>query len=126
VRLALRLGLIARDRKQTSEALDAMQQASEFARAAGANRILAGIAMERASVLRVVGRRSDAEAALREGVTAPRKMGERLLLPRLLAQLADLRLASGDSQQAAELLREADDILEGLLTNASSPRYFLN
>ena len=48
-------------------------------------------------------------------------MGERLLLPRLLAQLADLQLSRGRRAEASELLQEADDILEGLLTNASSP-----
>jgi CHAT domain-containing protein len=48
-------------------------------------------------------------------------MGERLLLPKLLAQLADLQLSAGRRAQASELLQEADDLLEGLLTNASSP-----
>jgi CHAT domain-containing protein len=48
-------------------------------------------------------------------------MGERLLLPRLLAQIADLQLSRGRRAEASELLQEADDILEGLLTNASSP-----
>ena len=48
-------------------------------------------------------------------------MGERLMLPRLLAQLADVRLSQGRRAEALDLLREADDLLEGLLTNASSP-----
>jgi len=119
--LTLRLAFIAAERKQTARALEAMSRAAEFARAAGGNRILAGIALERARILRTANRLSDAEAALREGVIASRSMGERLLLPKLLAQLADVQLSQGRRAQASELLQEADDLLEGLLTNASSP-----
>jgi tetratricopeptide (TPR) repeat protein len=119
--LTLRLASIAIARKQTTQALEEMSHAAEFARAAGGNRILAGIALERARILRSANRLTDAEAALREGVTASRSMGERLLLPKLLAQLADVQLSSGRRAQASELLQEADDLLEGLLTNASSP-----
>ena len=119
--LTLRLAFIAVERKQTERALEAMSRAAEFARAAGGNRILAGIALERARILRAANRSSDAETALREGVIASRSMGERLLLPKLLAQLADVQLSQGRRAQASELLQEADDLLEGLLTNASSP-----
>lgn len=45
--LTLRLALVALQRKQTQRALDAMTRASEYARAAGGNRILAGIALDR-------------------------------------------------------------------------------
>jgi hypothetical protein len=98
-----------------------MDRAAEFARAAGANRILAGLALERARILRQTTQMADAESVLREGITSSRSMGERLLLPRLLAHLADLQLSRGRRAEASELLQEADDILEGLLTNASSP-----
>jgi CHAT domain-containing protein len=119
--LTLRLAFIAVQRKQTAQALESMSRAAKFARAAGGNRILAGIALERARILRGANRSSEAEAALREGMIASRSMGERLLLPRLLAQLAELELSAGRRAQASELLQEADDLLEGLLTNASSP-----
>lgn len=119
--LTLRLASIAVARKQTAQALEEMSRATEFARAAGGNRILAGIALERARILRAANRSTDAESALREGIAASRSMGERLLLPKLLAQLADLQLSVGRRAQASEHLQEADDLLEGLLTNASSP-----
>jgi hypothetical protein len=48
-------------------------------------------------------------------------MAERLLLPGLLAQLADLQVAQQRYSDARVLLEEATDVLEGLLTNASSP-----
>ena len=98
-----------------------MTRASAFARAAGGNRILAGIALERAAVFGSMNRVVEADATLREGIAAARVMGERLLLPRLLARLADVRLSRGRLGDAATLLEEADDIVEGLLTRASSP-----
>jgi CHAT domain-containing protein len=119
--LTVRLALLAVARKQIPQALEEMAKATEFARAAGANRILAGLALERARILRQGSRTAEAESVLREGITSSRSMGERLLLPRLLAQLADLQLSRGRRAEASELLQEADDILEGLLTNASSP-----
>ncbi|MGE3511545.1 MAG: CHAT domain-containing protein, partial [Vicinamibacterales bacterium] len=119
--LTLRLGLLEAEGGQTSAALHTMDRASGLARAAGGNRILAGIALEQARLLRTANRASEAEATLVEGIRASRSMGERLILPQLLSQLADLRLARGQRGPAAALIREADDILEGLLTNASSP-----
>jgi tetratricopeptide (TPR) repeat protein len=119
--LTLRLGLIALERKQISQALDAMSRASELARAAGGNRILAGISLERGRVLRSQNRLREADSALAEGISSARGMGDRLILPKLLAQLADVRLADSQPNAAADLLEEADDIVEGLLTRASSP-----
>ncbi|HWI17207.1 MAG TPA: CHAT domain-containing protein [Vicinamibacterales bacterium] len=119
--LTVRLASIAAARKQTDQALEQLSRAAEFANAAGGNRILATIGLERGRLLREADRPNDAERAYREGIAASRSMGERLLLPRLLAQLADLQLSRGRRAEASELLQEADDILEGLLTNASSP-----
>ncbi|HXH23968.1 MAG TPA: CHAT domain-containing protein [Vicinamibacterales bacterium] len=119
--LTVRLASIAAARKQTDQALEELSRAAEFAKAAGGNRILATIGLERGRLLRDANRLADAERAYREGIAASRSMGERLLLPRLLAQLADLQLSRGRRSEASELLQEADDILEGLLTNASSP-----
>src|SRR5262249_34952427 len=46
---------------------------------------------------------------------------EQLLLPRLLAQLGELESVNRRYSIAADLLDEASDLLEGLLTKASSP-----
>jgi CHAT domain-containing protein/tetratricopeptide (TPR) repeat protein len=119
--LTIRLASIAAARKQTDRALAELARAAEFARAAGGNRILATIGLERGRLLRGANRLADAERAYRDGIAASRRMGERLLLPRLLGQLADLQLSRGRRSEAADLLQEADDLLEGLLTNASSP-----
>src|SRR5262249_57428233 len=78
-------------------------------------------AVEGPGVLRSANRLTDVEPALREGIDASRHMGERILLPRLLSQLAEVQLSLGQREQAADALHEADDLMEGLLTNASSP-----
>src|SRR5690606_3007835 len=46
-----------------------------------------------------------------------------LLLPRLLAQLADLQLSRGRRTEASELLQEADDILEGFSRTRAAPGF---
>ena len=119
--LTLKKGLIAYERKQTENAVTLLASATDLARRAGGNRILASIALELARIQRASGRSADAERTLRDGIAKARSMGERLLLPRLLAQLADLRASRGQHSDASSLLAEATDLLEGLLTRASSP-----
>src|SRR5262249_29208451 len=46
---------------------------------------------------------------------------EPILLPRLLSELAGLRSSQKRYKEAASLLDEASDLLEGTLTRASSP-----
>jgi tetratricopeptide (TPR) repeat protein len=94
--LTLRLAFIHLQRKQTDQALDAMSRAAAFARAAGGNRLLAGISLERARVLRAANQLTAAKNALRDGIDASRNMGERILLPRLLSQLAEDAIAERD------------------------------
>jgi CHAT domain-containing protein len=119
--LTLKLGLIAYERKQTNRALDSLARAADLARRAGGNRILAEIALDLARIQRADNKLADADRTLREGVEVARAMAEPLLLPRLLAQLADLRVSQRRYEDATDLLEEASDLLEGLLTNASSP-----
>ena len=82
---------------------------------------MAEIALETARIQRQLGANQDAERTLREGIQAARTMEERLLLPRLLASLADLQSSRRRFSEAATLLDEAADILHGLFTSASSP-----
>ena len=114
-------GQIAYQRKQTDQALELLAHAADLARKAGGNRILAEIALELARIQRASNKPAEADKTLREGIEIARNMAERLLLPRLLAQLADLRVSEKRYSEAAALLEEATDLLEGLLTNASSP-----
>jgi CHAT domain-containing protein/Tfp pilus assembly protein PilF len=119
--LLLKQGLIAYERKETQRARDSLSRAAGLARRAGGGRILAEIALDLARIQRDSGQVEEADRTLREGVAIARAMAEQILLPRLLAQLADLRISQQRYEDAAVLLQEASELLEGLLTNASSP-----
>jgi CHAT domain-containing protein len=119
--LTLKLAVIAQSRQQADRAAALLAQAADFAQRAGGNRILAEIALARGRLLRSQGRAGDAARILEEGVAVARAMQERMLLPRLLAELADLRAAQRRYTDAANLLEEGTDLLEGVLTKASSP-----
>src|SRR5438046_2574483 len=70
---------------------------------------------------RGAGMTQQAEETLRQGVQIARYIAEHLLLPRLLTQFAEIKASQRRYVEAADLLEEANDVLEGLLTNASSP-----
>ncbi|MGH9162199.1 MAG: CHAT domain-containing protein [Vicinamibacteraceae bacterium] len=119
--LLLTLGLIAYKRGQTEPALRSLDQAADLARRAGGDRILVEIALERGRIERDRNQHAAAERAFREGVEVARKVQRHFLLPRLLAELADLKASEQQYVEAAALLDEANDLLEGLFTNTSSP-----
>jgi CHAT domain-containing protein len=119
--LTMMLAAIAVARKQPVNAERMLAQATEFARRAGGSRIVAQIALERGRLLRGQGRFADGSRALEEGITVARTMQERLLLPRLLTELAELRASQQRHGEAANLLEEANDLFEGFLATASSP-----
>lgn len=113
--------LLVQQRGDSARALRILAQAVALARAAGANRTLAEVEFERARVQRASHQLRDADQTLRHAITIARAMQERMLLPRLLAELADLRASDGHIVEASRLLEEATDLLEGLFTSASSP-----
>lgn len=113
--------LIASQRQQSDRALGLLAEATQAARQAGANRIVAEIALEASKIQRERKQLAVADRTLRDGIQVARSMEERLLLPRLLAELADLRSSQQRYAEAASLLEEATDLMEGLFTTASSP-----
>lgn len=119
--LAAQRATIASERTQPGRALELLEEATAMARAAGANRLIAEIALDTARIQRQQGANAAADQTLREGIAAARAMEEQLLLPRLLAAMADLRSTQRRFGDAATLLDEAADMLGGLFTSASSP-----
>jgi hypothetical protein len=119
--LTFSLGLIANGRKQTDHAVDLLSRATDLARRAGGNRILAEIALDLGGIQRANNRLVEADDTLREGVEVARTMHEQILTPKLLAQLAEVRSSQQRYTDAADLLDKATDLLEGLLTKVSSP-----
>jgi CHAT domain-containing protein/tetratricopeptide (TPR) repeat protein len=112
---------IAVQQKDVTRALGLYEEAVGLARASGGRRLVAEIELERSAVLRDAGQAAAAERVLIDATVISRDMEERFLLPRLLAATADLRAAQGRTIDAAALLEEASDLLEGLITTASSP-----
>jgi tetratricopeptide (TPR) repeat protein len=119
--LQLQLAAVAQARKDARAALDATTQAATFAREAGAGRLVAEVALRRAEVQRALGDATGADRSLQEGTAAARSMHERFLLPQLLAARADLHISRKQYDSAAALLEEANDLLDGWFTHASSP-----
>jgi tetratricopeptide (TPR) repeat protein len=119
--LLMQRGMIADQLNRPDRALTLMAQAIDLAKAAGGNRIVAEIAIEAARIQRRRGQTPAAEQSLLDGIAASRAMEEHLLLPRLLGDLGDLRAAQRRYEDAAALLDEAADVLDGLFTSASSP-----
>lgn len=112
---------IARQQKDLAAALALYEEAVSLARASGGLRLVADIELEQAQALREAQQVAAAERVLLDATTIARDMEERFLLPRLLAETADLRAGQGRRVEAATLLEEASDVLEGLITAASSP-----
>jgi CHAT domain-containing protein/tetratricopeptide (TPR) repeat protein len=119
--LQLQLAAVAQARKDARAALDATTQAATFAREAGAGRLVAEVTLRRAEVQRALGDTTGADRSLQEGTAAARSMHERFLLPQLLAARADLHISRKQYDSAAALLEEANDLLDGWFTHASSP-----
>lgn len=119
--LSLKLAVLASTRKSPDEARRWLEDARGAAARAGTNRVAAQVALEGGRLLREQGRLPDAASLLNEGVVVARRMQERMALPRLLAELAEVRTAERNFEAAASLLEEASDLLEGLLSKTSSP-----
>lgn len=114
-------GAIANQRGQSAEAATRFSEALALARKAGADRLVAEIALESARLQRQHKDVAGAERALQEGLSVARRMEEHFLLPRLLAATADLEASRRRFTAADLLLDEAADILRGLFTTTSSP-----
>ncbi len=119
--LHLQLAAVAQARKDHRATLEAVTRAAMLANKAGAGRLVAEVALQRAALQRAIGDATGAAKSLQDGTVAARTMRERFLLPRLLAARADLHLSRQQYDTAATLLDEAGDLLEGLFTHASSP-----
>ena len=62
-----------------------------------------------------------AEIAAQEGLEASRNIGDKLLVPRSLAQLAVVEESKGRYRTADGLFREASEIVEAMLATTTSP-----
>jgi CHAT domain-containing protein len=119
--LDMALADLAIAQQHPDQALSRLIQAADFARQSGGTRLIAEIDLEIARLQRQAQHPVDADRSLERGIVAAREMAEPLLLPRLLAERADLRTSERRYADARSLLDEANDLLEGLMTHVSSP-----
>lgn len=119
--LTLRRAEMASRQGQTGDALRLLDEAASFASQAGGDRILAEVALALSRLNLTLNRPQAADAVLVDGIAAARKVGGHLLLARLLAARADVVSGQKRHTEAGELLDEASDLLEGVLTKTSSP-----
>lgn len=119
--LILKQAEIANLRRQPEESLALLDRAADLARQAGGNRILAEVELEAAKIDRLLNRQVAADRAYADAIAAARAVGDHLVLARVLAQAADFRTSQRQFGRATDLLDEANDILEGVLTKTSSP-----
>lgn len=119
--LLINAGRIADAENRTQEAIEKLQEAANLAHQVSANRVGSEAAIDLGRVLRKAGRTRDAERTFEEGIRLARQMKERLLLPRLLTQYAEMAAAEGQRKKALGLVEEATDVVEGLLVGVGSP-----
>jgi tetratricopeptide (TPR) repeat protein len=119
--LDMALADLAIAQQHPDQALSRLIRAADFARQSGGTRLIAEIDLDIARLQRQAQHPVDADRSLEQGIVAAREMAEPLLLPRLLAERADLRMSERRYADARNLLDEANDLLEGLMTHVSSP-----
>ncbi len=119
--LSLKLASLAAQRPAPADAARLLTSARDFAQCSADNRILAQVALEGGRILRAQNQLAGASGLLESGIAVARTMQERMALPRLLAELAEVRASERRFADAADLLEEGSDLLEGLLSKASSP-----
>ncbi len=83
-------------------------------------RTLADSMFDLAKVDRQLGDLQGAIRALRIGLKASRRLGDRYYVPRDLTALAELKAATNHIKEADRLFAEAEDVLDGILVNQHS------
>jgi len=119
--IAAQQATIALAREQPARAQALLIQARTLARRAGGDRLLLGIGLELARLQRTRGMTAAAALTLREALAAARRMRDRLWLPRLLTERAELAFAQQRPADARASLVEASELLDGVIANVSSP-----
>jgi CHAT domain-containing protein len=102
---------------------DAISYFAQAARIAGGMRLyrtLSYAMFDLANVERQLGDTQSASDALKAGLSASRRIGDRYYVPRDLTALAEIAAVKGDFRQADRLFEQAEDVLDGILINQHS------
>jgi tetratricopeptide (TPR) repeat protein len=119
--LSNQLGLLANKAGDTREAVRRFQQAVQLSKEVEGWRAVSQAEFELSKIYEAQRNLAAAEQAAKERVTACRRIADRFYLPRYLARQAEIEIKRGRIREAKATYAEAEDIINGILVNASSP-----
>src|ERR1700681_2545211 len=105
---------------QNTQAIDHFTQAVAAATKADGHNLISQADLELSKALAKEKRYGEAESAAKESLEASRAIGDKLLVPRSLAQLAAVEESKGKYQTADHLFNEATDIVEAVLSTTTT------
>jgi CHAT domain-containing protein/tetratricopeptide (TPR) repeat protein len=100
--------------------IEYLRQAVTEGKKVGAYHLISEAEVELSKALLAEKRYSEAEVAAQEGLEASRRIGDKLLVPRSLAQLAVVEESKARYRTADGLFREASEIVEAILSTTTS------
>ena len=105
---------------QNPEAIGHFRQAVAAATKVDGKNLISQADLELSNALAKEKRYVEAELAAKESLEASRAIGDRLLVPRSLAQLAAVEESRGKYQTADQLFNEATDVVEAVLATTTT------
>lgn len=105
---------------QDMQAIDHFRQAVAAATKVDGHNLIGEADLELSKVLVKQKRYGEAESAAKESVEASRAIGDKLLVPRSLAQLAAVEESRGQYQLADQLFSEATEIVDAILSTTTT------
>lgn len=117
----LELGKLEEKLNNRPAAIDRLSQAVAEAKKVDGHNLISEADIELSKVLVQEKQYGKAAIAAREGLDAARNIGDKILVPRSLAQLAIVEESEGRYQTADGLFREAGQIVEAILATTNSP-----
>jgi len=118
--ILLVLGEVALATHDTQNAKAYFEQAGQISQGISFYRTLAQAMFDLSDVERSSGDLSGASRALKIGLQASRRLGDRYYLPRDLTALAEIKIAQHKTREADRLFEEAEDILDAIIVNQHS------
>jgi CHAT domain-containing protein len=117
----LELGKLEARLGHGSAAIDRFKQAVADAKKVDGNNLVSEADLELSKALLKEKQYSSAELTAQESLEASRSIGDKVLVPRSLAQLAVVEESKGRYTTADGLFREATEIVEAMLATTTSP-----
>jgi CHAT domain-containing protein len=118
--LLVQMGEVALSDRKIEQAKYLFARAGQIAGGIRLYRTLSYAMFDLADVERQLGNRGSANDALKAGLKASRRLGDRYYLPRDLTALAEIAAAKNRFRQADKLFEQAEDVLDGILINQHS------